>query len=322
MRPATLHPSVSTSWPSMPWHDWTATIDTLHMWTQVIGKIRMAQTPPLNHWWHVPLYVSARGLTTSAMSYGDRLFQIDLDLVDHRLTAEESGGRVFAMDLRPMSVATFYRAVMTGLATLEIDVSIRTRPVEVVVAIPFEEDEQHATYDRDHAHALWLGLSAAHRVLTEFRGGFRGKASPVHFFWGGFDLAVTRFSGRPAPVHPGGAPNCPDWVMEEAYSHEVSSAGWWPSSPDLGPVFYSYMYPEPDGFSRAAVMPDRATYSPVLRDFILPDDDLKEAEDPASAISAFLESTYDAGATLASWDRVALEVNERRPSSEGAIDVR
>jgi hypothetical protein len=294
-------------WRPMPWHDWSDTIATLHMWTQIVGKIRMAQAPPLNHWWHVPLYVSARGLTTTSMPYGDRLFQMDFDFIDHRLVIEESGGRSTAIDLRPMSVATFYRAVMDELASLDIEVRIRTKPTEVAVAIPFEQDEQHASYDRDQAHACWQGLSAAHGVLTKFRGPFVGKASPVHFFWGGFDLAVTRFSGRVAPTHPGGAPNCPDWVQEEAYSREVSSAGWWPSSPGLGPAFYSYTYPQPAGFPQAVVRPDSATFDITYGEFVLRDDDLSGVADPESAVLDFLESTYDAGASLAGWDRSALE---------------
>ena len=294
-------------WRPMPWHDWSDTIATLHMWTQIVGKIRMAQTPPLNHWWHVPLYVSARGLTTTSMPYDDRLFGIDFDFVDHRLVIEDDGGRIAGFDLRPMSVATFYRQVMDELASLEIEVRIRTKPTEVAVAIPFDKDDLHATYDRDQAHACWQGLTAAHRVLTKFRGPFIGKASPVHFFWGGFDLAVTRFSGRIAPRHPGGAPNCPDWVQEEAYSREVSSAGWWPLSRELGPAFYSYTYPQPAGFADAAVRPDAAAFDATYGEFILRDDDLTILADPESAVLDFLESTYDAGATLAGWDRSALE---------------
>jgi hypothetical protein len=297
----------SAAWRAMPWREWGDTIATLHMWTQIVGKIRMTLTPPLNHWWHVPLYVSARGLTTTSMPYGDRLFQIDFDFVDHRLIIEDSGGRSTAIDLRPMSVATFYSAVMNELVSLDIEVRIRTTPTEVAVAIPFEQDELHATYDRDHAHACWQGLTAAHRVLTKFRGPFIGKASPVHFFWGGFDLAVTRFSGRAAPRHPGGVPNCPDWVQEEAYSREVSSAGWWPASPNLGPSFYSYTYPQPGGFPKAAVRPDRAMFSADFGEFVLRDDDLAGSSEPESAVLEFLESTYEAGAGLAGWDRAALE---------------
>jgi hypothetical protein len=294
----------------MPWRDWADTITTLHMWTQVVGKIRMTQMPALNHWWHVPLYVSPRGLTTTAMPYGDRLFQLDFDFVDHRLAAGDSEGRSFTIDLRPMSVATFYRRVMDGLASLDIEIPIWTRPVEVEVAIPFEEDDEHAAYDPDQVRAFFHGLTKAHRLLTRFRGGFIGKASPVHFFWGGFDLAVTRFSGRPAPVHPGGIPNCPDWVMHEAYSHEVSSAGWWPTSQELGPSFYSYMYPQPRDYPRSQVSPDSAIYSPDIGEFVLREADLQELDEPEAAIAAFFESTYEAGAHLAGWDRAALEATK------------
>jgi hypothetical protein len=286
------------------------------MWTQVVGKIRMAQMPALNHWWHVPLYVSPRGLTTGSMPYGDRLFQLDFDFLDHRLAAQDSEGRSFTIDLRPMSVATFYRAMMDGLASLGIDISIRTTPVEVDVAIPFELDDEHATYDLDQAQAFWHGLSAAHRVLTQFRGGFIGKASPVHFFWGGFDLAVTRFCGRTAPLHPGGIPNCPDWVMHEAYSHEVSSAGWWPSSPELGPLYYSYMYPQPDGFARSRVSPDHATFDAGLGLFVLRDAELDGLDAAEATVLDFLNSTYQSGADLAGWDRAALEANH--PSRDRA----
>jgi hypothetical protein len=303
----TAVPGTPTPWLTMPWHDWSDTIATVHMWTQIVGKIRMAQTPPLNHWWHATLYVSARGLTTTSIPYRDRLFEIEFDFVSHRLVIAESGGRPVGFNLQPMSVATFYRRVMEELSSLDIDVRIRTTPSEVAVAIPFEQDEQHASYDRDHAHALWQGLTAAHRILTRFRGPFIGKASPVHFFWGSFDLAVTHFSNRRAPRHPGGAPNCPDWVQEEAYSREVSSAGWWPSSRHLGPVFYSYIYPQPVGFPLAAVRPETAAFNDALGEFVLRDDDVAEIADPESAVLEFLQTTYEAAADLAGWDRAALE---------------
>jgi hypothetical protein len=291
----------------MPSKVWADTIDTIHMWTQIVGKIKLAQMPPVNHWWHVPLYVSSRGLTTNAMPYGNRLFQLDFDFVDHRFVGEDSVGGSFSIDLGPMSVAAFYRSVMEGLSSLSIRVPIHTRPVEVDVAIPFERDEQHATYDHDDVAALWAGLSSAHELLTRFRGGFIGKASPVHFFWGGFDLAVTRFSGRKAPRHPGGVPNCPDWVMEEAYSHEVSSAGWWPGTDETGPSFYSYMYPEPDGFSAELLSPAKGTYNTDLGDWILTDREADETKDPDATVLEFLNATYDSGATMAKWDRAALE---------------
>jgi hypothetical protein len=251
------------------------------------------------------------------MPYGERLLQLEFDFVEHRLEGSASDGRSFAIDLEPMSVATFYRAVMDSLASLDINVSIRTTPVEVAVAIPFEQDVIHATYDRDQARTFWQGLRTAHRLLTRFRGGFIGKASPVHFFWGGFDLAVSRFCGRTAPRHPGGIPNCPDWVMHEAYSHEVSSAGWWPSSPDLGPLFYSYMYPQPDGYPLSRVLPEGAAFSPELGLFVLPEAALRELEEPDAAVLDFLQSTYEAGAGLAGWDRATLETSDPQRERAG-----
>jgi hypothetical protein len=294
-------------WPELPWKTWEPTISTLHMWTQIVGKVRMALAPPVNHWWHIPLYVSSRGLTTTAIPYGSRDFQVDFDFVDHRLLVSVSDGGSFVLGLGPKSVAQFYGEFMGGLRGLGIDVRIRARPTEVAEAIPFESDEQHASYEPDQAHLFWLGLTQADRVMTEFRGRFLGKASPVHFFWGSFDHAVTRFSGRRARGHPGGAPNCPAWVMEEAYSHEVSSAGWWPSSKPPGPVFYSYMYPEPDGFARTAVRPDAASYDAKLREFVLPYDAVRASPDPDAAVLDFFQSTYEGGVTLAGWDRSALE---------------
>jgi hypothetical protein len=305
-------------WPELPWTEWEPTISTLHMWTQIVGKVRMTLAPPLNHWWHVPLYVSARGLTTTAIPYGPRDFQVDFDLIDHRLLVTESGGGAFVIDLGPKSVAEFYRQFMDGLRGLGIDVRIWTHPVEVAESIPFESDEQHASYEPDHAHRFWLALTQADRVMTEFRARFLGKASPVHFFWGGFDHATTRFSGRRSWGHPGGAPNCAVWVMEEAYSHEVSSAGWWPQSKPPGPAFYSYMYPEPVGFDRAAVRPEAASYDQVFGEFVLPYDAVRAAADPDATLLDFFQSTYEAGVTLAGWDRAALEpgrLPERPPRS-------
>jgi hypothetical protein len=282
-------------------------MDTLHMWVQIIGKVRMALAPPLNHWWHVPLYASARGLTTTTIPSGRRVFEVDFDFVDHRLTVADSDGGVFAMRLEPMSVARFHAAFMAGLRDLGVDVRISTKPVEVAEAIPFEIDETHDSYDRAHAHAFWRGLLQADRVMKRFQSGFVGKASPVQFFWGSFDLAAARYSGRLAPIHPGGAPNCPDWVMVEAYSREESSHGWWPASEPPGPAFYAYTYPEPDGFRSAAVLPAAAAYDPRLGEFILPYDVVRGLADPDAAVLAFLQSTYEAGAELAGWDRRALE---------------
>ena len=220
--------ATATRWPELPWHDWEPTISTLHMWLQVVGKVRLALTPPLNHWWHVPLYVTARGLTTSPIPNGDRTFQIDIDFVDHRLTVIDDDPDAFTMKLESRSVARFYRELMAGLRSRGVDVAISPRPVEVADPIPFDQDERHATYDPGHAHLLWQALVQVDRVLKQFGTGFIGKASPVHLFWGGFDLTTTRFSGRPAPRHPGGVPNCPDWVMEEAESGQNVTVGWWP----------------------------------------------------------------------------------------------
>ena len=294
-------------WPELPWREWEATLSTVHMWTQIVGKVRMASAPPLNHWWHVPLYVSSRGLTTSAVPYGQESFQIDFDFIDHQLRLSESRGGSRVIELAPRSVKQFYREVMQALHELRIDVRIWTTPVEVPEAIPFEVDEQHASYDPAQANLLWRSLLDADRVLGEFRVRFLGKASPVHLFWGSFDLAASRFSGRRAPRHPGGAPNCADWVMEEAYSHEVSSAGWWPAGNEHGPAFYAYLYPEPEGFAQALVRPEAASYDHGLRDFLLPYDAVRSADDPDGAVLDFFQSTYEAGANLARWDRPGLE---------------
>ncbi len=285
------------------------------MWVQIVGKVRMALAPPLNHWWHVPLYASARGLTTTTIPSGQSVFQVDFDFVDHRLIVADSDGGVFAMPLEPMSVAQFHVAFMAGLRDLGVDVRISTKPVEVAEAIPFEADETHGSYDQAHAHAFWRGLLQADRVLKTFQSGFVGKASPVQFFWGSFDLAAARYSGRLAPIHPGGAPNCPDWVMVEAYSREESSHGWWPASEPPGPAFYAYTYPEPDGYRSAPVRPTAAAYDPRLGEFILPYDVVRGLADPDAAVLSFLQSTYQAGAELAGWDRSSLEpgVAPRRP---------
>ena len=277
------------------------------MWIQIVGKVRMALAPPLNHWWHIPLYVSARGMTTSGIPYGHRQFQVDLDFIDHRLHVIDGDGSSFTMALEPRSVARFYREFMDGLRGLGIDVRIGPRPVEIANAIRFESDEQHASYDPRHAHAFWRGLLQLDRVMKAFQTGFVGKASPVQFFWGGFDLAAARYSGRPAPLHPGGAPNCPAWVMEEAYSREEHSVGWWPTSDEPGPAFYAYMYPEPDDFDSAHARPAEAYYDARLGEFTLPYDSVREAADPDAAVLEFFQSTYEAGADLGGWDRAALE---------------
>jgi len=303
--------AVEDAWPELLWRDWGTTISTLHMWVQIVGKVRMALTRPLNHWWHVPLYVSSRGLTTSAIPYGRGQFQVDFDFIDHRLLVTDSDGESLTMRLEPKSVARFYRELMDGLRSLGIDVRIWTRPVEVAEAIPFETDEQHASYDPSHVQSFWHGLLHADRVMKAFQTGFVGKASPVHFFWGSFDLATTRFSGRPAPLHPGGAPNCPDWVMEEAYSREESSIGWWPPSEAPGPAFYAYTYPEPDGYRSAAVRPSEAFFDERLGLFMLPYDVARISADPDAAVLDFFQTTYEAGANLGGWDRSTLEPSVR-----------
>jgi hypothetical protein len=297
----------NAAWPELPWRDWEATLATLHLWTQIAGKIRLALSPPLNHWWHIVLYVSARGLTTSPIPYGDRHFQIDFDFIDHRLLVADSEGRTFEQRLEPKSVALFYRELMEGLERLDIEVRISPKPMEVADAIPFDVDEQHATYIPEHATAFWQGLVQADRVIKAFQTGFVGKVSPVHFFWGGFDLATSRYSGEPAPRHPGGVVNCPDWVMEEAYCYEEAAMGWWPLNETFGPAFYAYTYPEPAGYRAALVRPAGAFFDPGLGEFIVPYDAVRRAPDPDAAALAFLESTYAAGADLAGWDRRALE---------------
>jgi hypothetical protein len=303
-------------WPELPWREWEPTISTLHMWSQIVGKVRMALAPPLNHWWHVTLYVTSRGLTTSPIPYQDRTFQVDFDFIDHRLDVADSAGASFTMPLVPRSVARFHREFMDGLRRLGIEVRISTRPVEVAEAIRFEADEQHASYDASHAHSFWRGLLQAERVIKEFQTGFVGKASPVQFFWGGFDLAAARYSGRPAPLHPGGVPNCPTWVMEEAYSREESSVGWWPRSDPPGPAFYAYTYPEPEGYKSALVGPAGASYDTGLREFALPYDAVRRAADPDAAVMEFFQAAYEAGANLGGWDRSMLEpaVRPDRPA--------
>jgi hypothetical protein len=283
--------STAATWPRLPWQHWRPTITTVHMWTQVVGKVRMALAPPLNHWWHVTLSVTSRGLTTSAIPYGRGEVQVDLDFVDHRLEITDTDGGSFTMALEPMSVARFYQRFMDGLRDLGIDARIWPHPVEVAEAIPFEIDERHASYDADHAHLFWRGLVQADRVMKTFQTGFVGKASPVQFFWGSFDLAAARYSGRPAPLHPGGAPNCPDWVMQEAYSREECSAGWWPSSDPPGPAFYAYVYPEPAGYDSAIIRPAGAFYDGRLGEFMLPYDAVRQAADPDAAVLEFLRAT-------------------------------
>jgi hypothetical protein len=304
------------SWPDLPWRDWEATVSTLHLWLQIVGKVRLTLAPPLNHWWHITLFVTSRGLTTSAIPYGPREFQVDLDFVEHRLLVTDSGGGALAMPLVAESVARFYREFMAGLRGLGIDVHISTKPVEIDDAVPFDVDERHASYEPSHARSLWRGLVQADRVMKAFQSGFVGKASPVHLFWGSFDLATSRYSGRPAPLHTAeGIANTPDWVMEEAYSREESAMGWWPRSDPPGPSFYAYTYPEPPGYRSAQVRPAEAFFDQELGEFILPYDAVRGLADPDGAVLEFFESTYAAGADLAGWDRPTLEpaVRPARP---------
>ena len=295
-------------WPKLPLEQWQDTYETLHLWSQIVGKIRLSQMPWINHSWHVPLYVTSRGLTTSLIPHGTRGFEIDFDFSDHRLHIGTSEGERRSFSLKPMSVAVFYGKVMQALSELEMEVRIWPMPVEIPDPIQsFPKNETQASYDSEAVKRFWRALVQVHRLFTDFRARFIGKVSPVHFFWGAFDLAVTRFSGRTAPKHPGGAPNCADWVMEEAYSHEVSSAGFWPGAGLGEAAFYAYAYPEPDGFSEYPVRPEAATYHKELGEFILPYEAVRTADEPDNALLDFLQSTYEAAADLAGWDRVGLE---------------
>jgi Family of unknown function (DUF5996) len=299
--------SSAEDWPSLPSAGWDETRATLHLWTQIIGKIRLAQAPMLNHWWQVPLYVTSRGLATSPIPYGARTFQIDLDFIDHALQISLDDGRREGFDLAPRSVAEFHAELMRRMRSLGLEVRIWTMPCEIEHPIRFEEDHRHAAYDAEFVNRFWHVLVQADRVLTAFRAPFLGKVSPVHFFWGSFDLAVTRFSGRRAPTHPG-APNVADKVTREAYSHEVSSAGFWPGAAGLSePVFYAYAYPQPDGFARARVAPAAASYSASFGEFLLPYDAIRRASSPDDLLLEFLQSTYQAAADLGRWDRATLE---------------
>jgi len=289
--------------PALPYDSWNDTAATLHMWTQVVGKIRLKLTPLVNHWWNVPLYVTARGLTTSAMPYGDRTLEIAFDFIDDKLLIETSDGSVVTLELKPQCVAQFYESLMRTLSELHMPVKIWTMPCELPNPIPFEKDTEHAAYDADAAHKFWQVLVWADTVMKEFRSRFIGKSSPVHFFWGSFDLAVTRFSGRRAAERPGA-----DSITREAYSHEVSSVGFWPGGGDIkGPAFYSYAAPEPEGFSRATVRPKAAFYHPELKEFLLMYDDIRSAESPDQLLLDFCQTTYEAAATLGKWDRAGLE---------------
>ena len=300
--------TVAAAWPELPLAAWTDTYRTLHLWLQIVGKVRLARSAWINHSWHVTLYVTAKGLTTSPIVTDSRTFQIDFDFLDHRLVIQTSDGGEQGFALEPMSVAMFYTRLMEQLTELDINLRIHPFPNEVEDPIRFDRDHLHCAYDAAYANRFWRALLQADRVFKIFRSSFIGKASPVHLFWGAPDLAVTRFSGKLAPLHPGGVPNLPDWVAREAYSHEVSSCGFWPGGGTIDyPAFYSYAYPEPVGFSRAPVRPDAAFYSPELREFILPYDAVRRSESPDQMLLDFLQTTYEAAADLGNWDRSSLE---------------
>ena len=283
--------------PALPLNEWEDTKTTLHMWTQIVGKIRLGLTPRVNQWWNVPLHITSRGLTTRPMPYKDHSFQIDFDLIDHRLDIVCGGGRTESIELKPRSVADFYREVMLALGRLGIEVKIWTMPVEVPDPIPFEKDDQHASYDTEYVDRFWKILSQVYYVFREFRSQFTGKCSPVHFFWGSFDLAVTRFSGKPAEPKPGA-----DLITRLSYDAELSSLGFWPGSSGIdGPAFYSYTFPEPDGFRDQKVSPAAASYNKEIGEFLLMYDDVRSLQDPAGAILDFAQSTYEAGARLQGW---------------------
>jgi Family of unknown function (DUF5996) len=302
----------SNQWPPLPFAEWKDTAITLHMWTQIVGKIRLVLSPWTNHSWHVTLYATSRGLTTSPIPYGSYTFEILFDFIDHQLLIDKSDGARRTIPLKPQSVAEFYRTVMKTLSDLELPVTINTTPNEIENPIPFDQDEEHRSYDREYANRFWRVLVQSDRVFKEFRSRFCGKCSPVHFFWGSFDLAVTRFSGRPAPPHPGGVPHLPDEITREAYSQEVSSLGFWPGNAAAPtPLFYSYAYPEPPGFAQAKIRPDAAFYEAKLREFILPYDAVRSAEKPDEVLLEFAQSAYDAASKLGKWDRDALE--EKKP---------
>ena len=295
-------------WPSIPVAGWQETRDTLQLYTQVIGKVRLANEPLANHWWNVPLYVSSRGLTTSLMPHPTgSAFQADFDFLEHRLDVTTVIGERRSIDLVPRSVAEFYEMTMTVLNELGVATDIWPMPVEIPGAIPFTEDRVHASYDGDAVQRFWLALVEMERVFKVFRARFVGKASPIHVFWGSLDLAYTRFSGRAAPLHPGGAPNCGPHVMWEAYSHEVSSCGYWPGPPGEEGAFYAYAYPEPPGYRHTSVTPQGARWDDGLAEFVLPYEVVRSAPDPDALLLEFLQSTYEAAATTADWDRAALE---------------
>ena len=300
-------------WPPLPLEQWEETCNTLQLWTQIVGKTRLVCAPMQNHWWQVPLYVTTRGLGTSPIPHGERTFEVDFDFVDHRLVVRTSAGLAETLPLVPQTVAEFYGRYFDLLRSLGIELTIHPVPNEVLSPLPFHLDDVHGSYDPVAARRFWQALVQADRVLKEFRGGFLGKCSPVHFWWGSFDLSCTRFSGRAAPPHPGGVPNLPDRVTREAYSHECISAGWWPGNgggPVREPAFYAYAYPEPAGCPQAAILPAEASYHPLLHEWILPYAAVLRSPAPDTLLRDFFGSTYEAAARLGGWDRAALE---RRP---------
>lgn len=313
MLPSRIDPQSHTSdvWPALRQIEWRGTCATLQLWLQIVGKVRMALTPPLNHSWHVTLYPTARGLTTSPMPYGDRTVQIDFDFHEHQLVIEGGDASQRTILLRPMTVAEFYRLVMEALESLGMPVRIWPVPCEVAEPIPFEQDSTHKDYDREYAQRFWRVLVQAARVFVEFRAGFSGKVSPVHVFWGAMDLACTRFSGRGAPPHPS-TPGLPDRVTRDAYSHEVSSCGFWPGAPGIEAFFYSYAYPEPQGYAQWRIQPAEASYDAQFGEFVLPYETMRRSPDPDAALLAFLESTYDAASTCGRWDREGLAYHPPR----------
>jgi Family of unknown function (DUF5996) len=303
---ATIVRTAHEDWPELPLAAWQETYATLHMWSQIVGKVRLALSPRLNQWWEVPFYVSATGLTTSAIPYAEGIFEVEFDFIHHRLTIKTSQNTAATVGLRRRSVADFYREFMAALASLGIAVKIWRMPVEIPNPIPFDQDTQHAAYDPEFANRFWRILASSEKIFVEFRARFIGKASPVHFFWGSFDLAATRFSGRRAPERPGA-----DFVTREAYSHEVSSAGFWPGGSEVkGAAYYAYAAPEPEGFAQRPVRPAQAFYHPQMKEFLLMYDDVRTAASPRAALLDFLQSTYEAAAELAKWNRKELERSE------------
>ena len=300
--------SAPSDWPDLPLSDWADTCATLHLWTQVVGKVRLAHAPMVNHWWQVPLYVTCRGLTTSPIPYDSRSFQVDFDFLDHTLRLQTSRGESDTMGLGPRTVADFYTELMGRLRGLGLETRIWAMPVEIPGAVPFEQDQAHAAYDPEYVTRFWRILVQVERVFTRFRGQFLGKASPVHFFWGSFDLAVTRFSGRAAPRLTSDSPNLGAWVMQEAYSHELSSCGFWPGNGGFGKAaFYSYAYPEPTNFASASIQPSATYYDQDLGQHILPYDAVRQSQSPDEDLMEYLRSSYAAAADLGDWDRAALE---------------